>query len=110
MYEDPFLTETIAYPVFAERVAPEPPQLPLLLCQGKPFALSPRLGARVVCYVPAGTHPDALTPIEDWAYYHWGNPPLTMVHVTDAPPEVIASTWRQHMTEAPSTSSTDGSL
>jgi hypothetical protein len=103
-------TLTMSYAAFVAAIAPEAPQLPLYLCQGKPFALTPRLGAPVTCYVPAGTVADMIELTLDWAYLHWGNPPVSIVTVVDYPPESVAPTWYAHMVDASGEKGSDGSL
>jgi hypothetical protein len=103
-------TLTMSYTEFVAAIAPELPHLPLYLCQGKPFALSPRLGAPVCCYVPAETRVDVMDRALDWAYLHWGNPPVTIVYVTDYPPAIVAPTWRPHMAHTSDAKDTDGSV
>lgn len=88
---------TIDFATFQAVVAGQEALLPLYLCQGRPFALSPRLGQPVTCYLPAGTAARAYEQVEDWAYLHWGNPPLTLVTVTDYPPTAVRPTWRTQM-------------
>jgi hypothetical protein len=93
----PLQERTMDFATFVQAVADQEPLLPLYLCQGRPFALSPRLGQPVTCYVPEGTTAHMRDQTEDWAYLHWGNPPLTLVTVTDYPPEAVRPTWLAHM-------------
>jgi hypothetical protein len=88
---------TIDFATFTAVIADHEPLLPLYLCQGQPFALSPRLGHPVTCYLPAGTTARVIDQAEDWAYLHWGNPPVMFVTVTDYPPEAVRPTWVAQM-------------
>jgi hypothetical protein len=88
---------TIDFATFQAVIADQEPLLPLYLCQGRSFALSPRLGQPVICYLPAGTPARVVDQAEDWAYLHWGNPPVTFVIVTDYPPDAVRPTWVAQM-------------
>ena len=85
------------FATFVAAIGDEAPLLPLYLCQERTFALSPRLGQRVTCYLPAGTTAARCSDIRDWAYLQWGNPPVTFVTVHDYPPEALRPTWARYM-------------
>jgi hypothetical protein len=88
---------TMDFATFTAAIGGQAPLLPLYLCQGRPFALSPRLGQPIRCYVPAGTSAAMRIKTEDWAYLHWGNPPLIFITVTDYPPTAVRPTWLAQM-------------